>query len=383
MVRTITPQLLYDRLRGEDELHLIDTRPADVHEGWHIAGAVNFPFGEGETVSEDDLEQLDLTGDGDIATVCAKGIGSYRFAKQLEEELGRDVWVVQDGMEGWSRLYDVISIPTASPDVEIYQFQRVAKGCLGYLVCSVDTHEAVVVDPTRHTDEFELVAEDDGMTITHVIDTHVHADHISGGRQLADEVGATYHLPAAAADRDVTYDFDPLEHASVLSVGEVDVKAIHTPGHTSESTSLLVNAEAVLTGDTVFVDAVGRTELQFGEGEAQAGARDLYQSIRRSILTLPDLVTVLPGHQRVTTGDALMADAGEPIATTVGELRTELPLLGLDEGAFVDQITEALPDKPDNYERILSINSGETAPDDEDDATTLELGPNRCAATAE
>ena len=382
MVRTLPPGLLYDQLSNGSEHQLIDTRPAEVFEAWHIPGAVNLPFGPDEDLDAVDVEAVLPEEEIDIMTICGKGISSYAFAESVNEQTGREVAVIQDGMEGWSRLYDVIAIPTAAPDVEIYQFQRIAKGCLSYLICSVDSHEAAVIDPTRHGEEYQMVADDDGMTITHVIDTHIHADHISGGRDLADELDVPYHLPASAIDRDVSISFEPLAHTEVLSLGDVDIKAIHTPGHTTDATSLLIDGEAVLTNDTLFVDGVGRTELQYGDGEATTGAKSLYTSIHRSLLTLPELVTVLPGHQRVAGGEALMVDAGTPISATIERLRTELPLLGIDESTFVDRVTTGLPAKPDHYEEIIAINGGED-PEIETEPRELELGPNQCAAAAD
>lgn len=133
-------------------------------------------------------------------------------------------------MEGWSAVYDVVDIPI-DDSVAILQFQRRAKGCLGYLVADTETGSAGVVDPTRHVETFENVASDRGFDIEHVFDTHVRADRISGGRKMADDVGASYYLGEAAAERDVRYEYEPLERNEVVSVGDVDVKALTTPGH--------------------------------------------------------------------------------------------------------------------------------------------------------
>jgi len=103
-----------------------------------------------------------------------------------------------------------------------------------------------------------------------VLDTHVHADHISGSPTLADEVGVPYHLGDAARERGVEYEYDPLPDGDVIEVGDVEIEALHTPGHTSEMMNYLVDGELLLTGDTLFVDSVGRTELQFGEDDALA-----------------------------------------------------------------------------------------------------------------
>lgn len=379
MADAISPELLRRRLL-EGELQLIDTRGAEDFAEWHIPGAINYPFKPDDDVDPDTLdEELALDPTDEIATICAKGISSYAFADILAAAGYEDVHVVQDGMLGWSRVYAVASIPTAATAVEIFQIQRVAKGCMGYVIGSPTAGEAIVVDPTRHIDEFRQIAADDGMTITGVIDTHIHADHISGGRALADAANATYYLPTGASDRGVSYDFEPLERNEVITIGDVDVKAIHTPGHTGESVSLLVGADAVLSADTLFVDGVGRTELQFGDAGANNGAELLYESIHGSLLTLPDGISVLPGHVAVEDEETLES-MGDPIRNTIGSIRTTVPIAQVGKASFIDKVGSAGAEKPPNYERMISINSGASDVDDDSDAAELELGPNRCAA---
>ncbi len=383
MVRTITPELLRRRLIDGATPVLIDTRPESNFSSWHIPGASNYPFSPEDTLDPDDLHTaVDVDTTDEVITLCAKGKSSTAIARELENAGFEDVHVLQDGMQGWSRLYEVAAIPTVATALEIFQIQRVAKGCLGYVVGAPRTGEAVVVDPTRHIDEFTHVVADDDMDIVRVIDTHIHADHISGGRELADETGATYHLPAEAKARDPAIEYTPLHRNEVVSIGDIDLKAVSTPGHTGESISLLIGGEAILTGDTLFVDGVGRTELQYGDEEAETGARQLYRSIHGSILSLPDGVTVLPGHFNPDTADALER-VGTPISRPVGELRTEVSLLSVDEAEFVERLVAGLPEKPPNYERMIDINTGADEPAGGEEATELELGPNRCAVEAD
>jgi thiosulfate/3-mercaptopyruvate sulfurtransferase len=321
-----------------------------------------------------------LEPDDRIITICAKGVSSYDLAKQLEDAGYSDVTVVEDGMRGWSKVYDVVEIPTDT-EVEVVQFQRRAKGCLSYLIGDPETEKAAVIDPTRHIERYPAVASDRGYSVEHIFDTHVHADHISGGRKLADNVGATYHLGAGADDRSVTYEYHGLERNQPVSVGEVEIKAVPTPGHTSESVSYLVDGVAVLTGDTLFVNSVGRTELQFGDSDAMTGAELLYDSLHRTLLSQPESVEVLPGHFAVAADGTTDVTPGEPVSTTVGEARTGLELLRLEKEAFVHRPTDSLPEKPPNYETVIGINTGRPIPEGEGTATELELGPNNCAAT--
>lgn len=383
MVETISATELRDRIDEDRSFALLDTRPEESYDAWHVAGAIQYTYKPDFEFDVDEFQRhTGLDPDDDVVTICAKGVSSYDIARRLDDAGYEDVTVVEDGMEGWSEVYDVVEIPTEG-DVEIVQFQRRAKGCLSYLIADPATETAAVVDPTRHVDRYAALASDRGHSIEYVLDTHVHADHVSGGRELADLVGATYCLGADAVDRGVAHDYRALERNEVVAVGEVDCKTVPTPGHTSEIVSFLVDDEAVLTGDTVFVDSVGRTELQFGAGDAATGAELLFESLHRTVLAEPDSVTVLPGHFAVAADGTTDVTPGDPVTSTVGDLRTDLDVLTVDRETFVRRLTGSLPDQPPNYETIIEVNAGREAPGDEETTTELELGPNNCAATGD
>jgi len=380
MVNTISPERLAELQDEDGEYVLVDTRPEDNYESWHVSGAVNFPFGPEEEL-DGQLEDLrDVVGDTDrVIAICAKGISSSNLATRLESATDEfDIAAVDGGMKGWSGVYDRVEIDVGE-GMTIVQLQRRAKGCLGYIVGCAETGEAVVVDPTADIDEYEVAAEEADLSITGVIDTHVHADHISGGRQLADDLEVPYYLGKHASERDVEREYTPLEHNEVLSVGEREVKALHTPGHTSEMISLLVDDAALLTADTLHVDSTGRTELEFSEDEGEKGARMLYETLHRTVLSEPESLVVLPGHVTVTAdGEFEHGAPGEPIRTTIRDARTGIDLLGLEKDAFVDRMADA-GEKPSNYEEIIEFNRGVTAIPPED-RVELELGPNNCSA---
>ncbi|WP_394353298.1 MBL fold metallo-hydrolase [Haloterrigena gelatinilytica] len=371
---------------GGDE----DTRPEDSYEAWRVPGAVHFPFGPEEEL-DDRLEEFeDAVGDADrVITICAKGISSGNLATRLESATDAyDVATVDGGMKGWSGVYEHVEIDVGGDDdgagaatdaPTIVQLQRRAKGCLGYVVGCPATGEAIVVDPTDDIDEYEVAAEEADLTVAGVVDTHVHADHVSGGRELADSLAVPYYLGARAAERGVDYEFTPLERNEVLAVGDLEIKALSAPGHTSEMINLVVDDAALLTADTLHVDSVGRTELEFSQDEGEEGAELLYETLHRTILAEPEDVVVLPGHVTVTAdGEFEHGRPGEPIATTVREARTGIDLLGLEQEAFVERMADA-GEKPANYEEIIALNRGreERPPEDR---TELELGPNNCSA---
>ncbi|MFW5974065.1 MAG: MBL fold metallo-hydrolase, partial [Natrialbaceae archaeon] len=316
-----------------------------------------------------------------VVTVCGKGLTSTPFAIELDEHGYEDVSAVSGGMEEWSKVYEVAHIETSSDDLVVRQIQRRAKGCLGYVIGSREAQEAVAVDATRQTDQFKVAAQDAGLSIARVLDTHIHADHISGSPALAADIGVPYHLGEMASERGVEYEYEPVSDGETIEVGDIEIEACHTPGHTSEMMNYLVDGELLLTGDTLFVDSVGRTELQFGDDDAARGAQLLYDSLYETILDLPDDTRILPGHLTVTSdGRYENGTPGEPLAARLGDLRGELDFLGLDREAFVERLTDEAPEKPPNYETVIAINTGRETVDDEGEATELELGPNNCAA---
>jgi len=194
-----------------------------------------------------------------------------------------------------------------------------------------------------------------GMRITHVIDTHVHADHRSGGVALAKKVGASYCLHESA---DVAFPFEPLRDGQEVELGNTRVKVLHTPGHTPESVCLVVtdlrrgtDPWFVLTGDTLFVGAVGRPDLP---GRARENAGELYDSIHAKLLCLPDALEVYPGHFSGYVCGAGMS--GKPSSTMAFEKRNS-PLLSKTREDFVDALS-VVPPKPAEMERILRVNQG-------------------------
>jgi glyoxylase-like metal-dependent hydrolase (beta-lactamase superfamily II) len=202
-----------------------------------------------------------------------------------------------------------------------------------------------------------------------VLDTHVHADHLSRSKRLAELVGARVHMPEEAP---VAYPFSPLEDGDVLRVGSVTLEAILTPGHTPEGTSYLLDEQALFTGDTLFLSAVGRPDLDATPEGSRERARELYCSLQRLLALGPETL-VLPGH----TAEPVAFD-GKPICAPISELRENVRVLRDGEDDFVEEIAGRVPPTPSNFERIVELNRAGVAL--EGDATELEAGANRCAA---
>jgi glyoxylase-like metal-dependent hydrolase (beta-lactamase superfamily II) len=285
---------------------------------------------------------------------------------------------LDEGMNGWARLYDLVEVEGYDGPGSVYQYQRPSSGCLAYLV--VDGDEAAVIDPLRaFTDRYFTDAEEMGATLKYAVDTHIHADHISGVRELDDE-GVRGVIPAAAVGRGVTYAdvIETVADGDVLTVGDVDVEVVATPGHTTGMTSYLVGGSLLATGDGLFTESVARPDLEEGDEGAPEAARMLYESLQERVLTLPDETLIAGAH---------FSDAADPAddgtyTAPLGRLVERMDALTMDEEAFVDLILSDMPPRPGNYEEIIATNLGlETVDDDE--AFELELGPNNCAASQE
>ena len=228
---------------------------------------------------------------------------------------------------------------------------------LSYFFGCASLGKAVAVDVVAGDEDwFVQQAQDAGVQITHVIDTHVHADHYSGGRELARRVGAPYCLHEAAREL-VAFDFEALHDSQWLDIGNVKIEVLHTPGHTHESICLLVKDARrgddpwfVVTGDTLFVGAVGRPDLA---GHEQEMAATLWDSLHRKLLCLPDELEIYPGHQ---AGSACGAGLSGKPSSTIGFEKRWNPVLTQDKVAFVRELTANIPPRPADMDRIVAVN---------------------------
>lgn len=242
-------------------------------------------------------------------------------------------------------------------------FRQIAttEASLSYFFGCATVGKAVAVDVVAGDEErFIDEARKAKVNIAYVIDTHVHADHYSGGRRLAELAGAPYCLHESDAGS-VKFDFLPLTDGQVLDVGNVKVKVLHTPGHTPDSVCLLVTdlrrGEApwfVVTGDTLFVGAVGRPDLAGREAEMAA---QLHETLHAKLLSLPDEIEIFPGHQ---AGSACGVGLSGKPSSTLGFEKRWNPLLSKERQEFVAAVRE-VPPKPVEMGQMLRMNRGLTA----------------------
>jgi len=359
----VHPELSATELAGllgtEDQPLILDVREPREVSAWAITGAVNIPLGELAS------RATEVPSGQRVVVVCASGNRSTQAARALEAA-GFDVANLTGGMAAWGLVYDtaILEIPGA----RIVQVRRRGKGCLSYVIGA--GAEAFVVDPSLDADVYLPLAVDLGWRISRVFDTHLHADHLSGARALADQTGASLHLNPADA---FGFAFSPLHDGDRFELGGgvgLSMAAVHAPGHTQGSTVYVVGEHAVLSGDTLFVDGVGRPDLA---ERAEEFAANLYRSLHDEVLSLADGVTVLPAHY----GDDVVVVPGNPVSATLAELRATLRPLSLGPEEFVAWATARVSQRPPNYVEMMKANM--TGAPAGPGLRQLELGPNRCS----
>jgi glyoxylase-like metal-dependent hydrolase (beta-lactamase superfamily II) len=370
-----TPLQLKQLLDTQHAVAILDVRNEEEYAAWRVEGRydvpmVNIPYFDFIENADEAIARLPFEPGLPIAVLCAKG-GSSEFVADVLREHGFDARNVQGGMLGWGELYVALEVPDTGPELTLVQWNRVGKGCLSYLIGAGG--EAIVVDPGRHTAQYVAEAERRGLKITHIVDTHLHADHVSGAPELGQATGAAYHLhdadnTGAALATTVT--------PSAIHLGNVAVEVVqeHTPGHTPGSISLVIAGRYLISGDTLFVNSVGRPDLG---GHVDEWAHDLYWTLINKIQQLADSTWILPAHyasQSEVRPDGL-------VAGVLGDIRHDNPALNVaDEAEFTAFIKLHMRTQPDTYSEIRRVNLGLSTAC-EDQRTALELGKNQCAAS--
>ena len=400
----IDPEELKKKIDNNEDIFLLDVRTPQEYEAWRISYENhNNP----KLIPVDRLFMKDpalleeIPKDKEIVTVCAHGNRSMIAAKILTQ-LGYSVKSVKGGMAGWNKVYDVaeIPVPTEAP-FKIWQIRRISKGCIGYIISSKQDKTATVIDPSREIYEsFLQTSQDNELQITQLIDTHQHADHVSGIVKLTKtktpeiNMGKTNIFFSSLEE----YDSSETELKNIMYVKDGDkinvgdkvtLRAIHTPGHTNGSMSFIIEYTPtdnnninnnpvhsyLFTGDTLFVDGVGRPDLR---DEAKKFAELLYDTYHKKILQLPDNTVVLPAH---FNGTSIALKHTVPILETLGTIKKRVKLLSMNKEEFIDYIADTVQPRPGNYKTIISINK-KMLPYDEIEMADLEAGPNSCAISS-
>ena len=379
----ITPEALKNKIYNNESPFILDVREPFEHENWRIDGSANIPLG---TLKEN---MNVIPKDKEIVTVCLHGIRSER-ARQMLAGLGYKARTMAGGMVAWNSIYDIVEVPANFSAVKVreenkpaaskakeksseyshyslhvLQFRRIGKGCLSYMVIS--GKETAVIDPAFDANVYIEAAKSRGAEIVAVLDTHTHADHVSGGWRLADIMGCNYYSP----DNKIKHEHENIENGATITIGSAVINAVHTPGHTPESVTYILGSLA-FTGDTLFVESVGRPDL--GQ-DAKTNGVFLWETLNNVFIALPDSTKILPSHYSKN----LLSEKDRAIIASIGELKNNLKALKMSKNEFVDWISKSEMPKPPNFDVIKGINLGHELFADEDEIREIEAGPNRCA----
>ncbi len=371
-VQALTAKEVTQKILNKESLFILDVRNENDFSDWKIEGHhvehLNIPYFDLLDGVEDILDII--PSNKEVLVVCAKE-GSSVMVSEMFSEAGLSVSYLKGGMKAWSEHLEPVKVGDLKDGGEIYQFVRIGKGCLSYMVLS--DGEAAIIDATRMAEVFLNFAKEKGVTITHVFDTHLHADHISGGRAIAEKTKATYWLPPKDAEEAV-FDYQPLEEGNDVAIGDttIAIQPIYSPGHTIGSTSFIVDNQYLLSGDILFIDSIGRPDLA---GMAEDWVGDLRETLYSRYKALSNEFIVLPAHFMII--DELNEDGS--VGKRLGALFAENHGLNIeDEKEFRHLVTDNLPPQPNAYQEIRETNMGKINPDEEKQRE-MEIGPNRCA----
>lgn len=366
MTKDIGVETLRQWFDEHRQFALLDVRTTADRAQWWIPGSTHVDAYDALRKGDPGpLATLPLPAGQPIVTVCGAGQLS-RTAADILSARGLDAYSLVGGMKAWSLAWNTADVPLAEANTRVLQVRRTGKGCLSYVVGSGD--EAVVIDASLPSSVYLTLARDRGWRIRYVLDSHIHADHLSRGRRLAEDAGARLLLPE---QQRVRFPYTAVSDGDRITVGAVALVAHRTPGHTLESTSYVLNDEAVFTGDTLFTNGVGRPDLHADEDGARARARELFRSLNRLRSLRPSML-VLPGH-----ASEPIPFNGRPIAASIKDIDVWLSTWLASEAAFIDRLVSRLPPTPPHFARIVESNEHGELPSD--DATDLEAGANRCA----
>ena len=364
MTKLIEADTLRDWLDAQRPVMVLDVRTDEDRAQWAIPGSVHVNAYDALKAGQPGaLADVTLPPDRPVVVVCGRG-GVSKTAAEILAERGFDARSLTGGMKAWSLAWNTADVPLGDDTCRVIQVRRTGKGCLSYVVGSGS--DAAVIDPSVSPDVYVQIAERNGWSIRCVLETHIHADHLSRGSDLVTQTGATHLLPA---QQRVQFPFTSVADGERISLGRSILVGLHTPGHTDESMSYALNGTAVFTGDTLFTNGVGRPDLH-ADGAAQR-SRTLFASLAR-LRALPSHTIVLPAH----TSDPIPFD-GRAISARLDEIEPWLSDWLVSESAFVDRLVSKLPPAPPNFSRIVEMNERGEFP--EGDPTDLEAGANRCA----
>jgi glyoxylase-like metal-dependent hydrolase (beta-lactamase superfamily II) len=368
MTTDISVDTLREWLDAKRPVTVLDVRTAEDRAEWWIPGSVHIDAYQALQDQElGPLANVSPPPGQPVVTICGVGRSS-RTAAELLASRGVDARSLAGGMKAWSLAWNTAAVPLRHSAVEIVQIRRTGKGCLSYLVSS--SGKAAVIDASLPVDVYLEQARLRAWRIETVLETHVHADHLSRARELAERSGATLRIPAQTR---VRFPFSAVADGDRVQIGTATLIARRTPGHTEESTCYVLENEAVFTGDTVFTNGVGRPDLHGGAEGAGPRAQALFRSLVW-LNALPPDTLVLPAH-----ADRPIEFDEKPVTSRMRDVGAWLAAWLTSESSFVERVLRGLPATPPNFTRIVALNETGEAP--AGTPADLEAGANRCAVS--
>ena len=375
-----------DKVKTGD-IFLLDVRESEEFKQWSIEGSKNIPLGQiSSSLNE-------IPKDKEIVTICPHGNRAGMATFMLERQ-GYNVKTLEEGLKGWSSAFEHYSQEydiANGQKVKVVQVRKIGKGCISYIVSLVDNNttsnaEAIVIDPVFPIDEYIRIANAEigsRAKITKVFDTHLHADHVSSARELANKIDAQLYFSSYEDYSLDRYQRQGKKQIILLKEGDIStiekiegksmqLKVIHTPGHTAGGLCFLIGEKLLFTGDTLFVEGIGRPDLR---DKAEEFASLLYNTLHNKIFNMQNKqdIIIFPAHT-----DKIV-DKDEIISANLDNIQTKTGMLNLDKKDFVRKVSSIIMPTPPQFKEIILMNKGEKTITSVQEIQELEMGPNRCS----
>jgi glyoxylase-like metal-dependent hydrolase (beta-lactamase superfamily II) len=358
----ITSDEFHQKIKSGKIPLLLDVRGSQKFADWNIFNSKNIPIMQLLAKKEFPSEFYE----NELLIICGKGKDSFKGAEHLKN-YGINAKSLQGGLNAWNEAFDSIEV-ISEGDLKLFQLRRMAKGCLSYIL--YNNGEAIVIDPAHNINPYLKFAEDKTLSITHILDTHLHADHVSGARELEKETGAEYYVNP---NDPYEFEHEPITHGLKFSIkNEIVLEAKSTPGHTPGSTSFIMKNLGVMTGDILFIDGIGRPDLADKTAEF---AKDLYHTLTSQLSKLPSNMFYAPAHH----GKFQLEHLEDPLISDIETFGKDEILRKNEEEFIKFAIRKSQETKqPPSFQTIRQINSGNVTLTPLK-INELEIGPNRCA----
>jgi glyoxylase-like metal-dependent hydrolase (beta-lactamase superfamily II)/rhodanese-related sulfurtransferase len=367
---------LFEFLSNREDMLVLDVRNEDDFERFNVEGP--YPFDMANVPYFDFMEEEDATvakvsREQPIKVVCAKE-GSAQYVGEILVNHGfSDVSFLAGGIKTWGNLLAPKRVNPESEDYALYQFIRPGKASCNYGL--IYNGKMVIFDPSRNYDFYESFANSHNAKIVQTFETHLQADYISGGKQIANATGA--EIMAHVGDfSEASFQYSEVQDGESYSMGNngPEIKVMHSPGHTPGSTSYIIDDKYFISGDTIFILSVGRPDLG---GRAKEWSAMLYETLTNKVQNLDKNLNVLPGHFMNWTEANDQLVFSEKLENIVGHNSSIYTLDTLEK--FTEFILDNMRNSPAVYDEIRKVNTG-LLDVDIDEADVMDLGKNECAA---